>query len=794
MNEHLWEKFVFNNNQKIYQLKMIHINSNIIFRVDDTISSPKRIYKDNYSINDLRKFDSFFYSFETIKNLYLYLLDLCKGNNFTLTEKEDQIILSFQPNKLINEIKIPLNISDPYFDTFFNVLYDEYRKLKEEIGSLKIENLRLKIQSCSTPKEDKYIIKKSNEISFEIKSKSKEQNDYNDNDFRILKSKSDIENDSLNNSNIDLENDNLSDNKNYVINSNDEKFFNELFKKISEDEKNNYCSIFLNKINQYKQEIEFSSFILSMVKNMKNDDKYISANIDLLKYLSYNLPIIVKSKNKKGCPIIICINSLFWFDKWINYSFDNIKDYKNCFIGVAKFIGELAKNLLLFRNKFPFILKRILKNIENETNKEQYETLIIVFIIICKSFIVSHNKYDNINHLKEFNESKQKINENIENFLKIEKVQNADFTIQCDIKNLLVLKNNFFEVLENNNLNKLNSNNNISNNQNNDETQNVNDGCLPKQSSLNNYNFSAYFNPIKLQDNPLNISKTCVIPQNINNNIVLNNNNNNQMNDQINSQSFNSESYNNNNNNQINNNNINSNNQVNNNQINNNEQINNNKLVNNQKNDNNYITIIRSHKNKKTKKNKEEILNESILDDLKYYISFLDKGGKVEDYDWKIITNLYNNKGYEISEIFNSYINASLSVVKNKTILSYVNTYMTEIISYYSTIVDEKQKNNVKKSVHTCLNSISSLYDSNIYIIDILANSIFGFVRYEYIKYDDIQVVYSKFKDYEKYFIILKKIYLIDGETSTLKYFRKFDFVRKNQHIFEKVINNNSIF
>ena len=41
---------------------------------------------------------------------------------------------------------------------------------------------------------------------------------------------------------------------------------------------------------------------------MKNDDKYISANIDLLKYLSYNLPIIVKSKNQKGCPKIICIN------------------------------------------------------------------------------------------------------------------------------------------------------------------------------------------------------------------------------------------------------------------------------------------------------------------------------------------------------------------------------------------------------------------------------------------------------------------------------------------------------
>ena len=186
-------------------------------------------------------------------------------------------------------------------------------------------------------------------------------------------------------------------------------------------------------------------------------------------------------------------------------------------------------------------------------------------------------------------------------------------------------------------------------------------------------------------------------------------------------------------------------------------------------------------------------MNEYVIEDLECYISFLDSGGRIEDYEWKTITDLYNNKKYEISEIYYSYILATLSTVKNKNILSYSNIYMREIIYYYSKIVNENQKKEIKKVIVSCLKNISFFYGKNIYIIDILANSIFCFVRYEYIKYNDIHIVYNKQKDYEKYFILLKKIYLIDGQINTLKTFRKFDFVRKNQHIFEKILNNNSI-
>ncbi len=771
MNERLEEKFLFENDKKKYQLKIIHINSNISFRVDDENSSPKKIYKDNYCMNDFWNFDNFFYSFETIKNIYLYLIELCKENKFFLSEKENQMLLSFKPNQFINEIKIPLNLSDAYFDTMFNSLYDSYQKLKEEIASLKIENLKMKIQSCSTPPGNQFIIKEINEISFEIISKFKriENKAFNNNDFNILNSKSDIENDS---SDIDSDNDSDIKKNNLGINLKDEAFFNELFKKMAEDNKNNNHLLFVSKLSQYYKKKEFSSFIFIMIKNMKNDDKYISSNINLLKILSSQVPLI-KTRKKKENPISYGINNPFWFKRWLKCSFDNIKDYENYYIGVAKFIGELAKNLLLHRIHFPLVLEHILKKINSTIKKEEYEILINVFLIVCKSFIICQNKYDNIKDPMEYYTSMKVIENKINNFLNINKVQSAN-NLQIEIKNFLILKKNYFDNLSNNNKSQSNSNYNNSINQFNNINQNINNSFVPLNQNNNklNNNYMNISNPVNLYSSvPLFIPKINITSKNIINNVIPNNdNNNNQINYKINNQNLTTNNFNktvlNNNNNQINMNQL---------------------TINTQ---NEPTKNINSNNN--IQNNKEEILNEYIIEDLECYISFLDSGGKIEDYEWKTITDLYNNKKYEISEIYNSYILATLSTVKNKNVLSYSNIYMREIIYYYAKIVNKNQKKEIKKVIVSCLKNINIFYEQNFYIIDILANSIFSFVRYEYIKYNDIHIAYNKNEDYQQYFILLKKIWLIDGETKTLKIFRKFDFVKKNQHIFETIVGTNS--
>ena len=98
MNEHLNEKFVFKLGEKQYLLNLVHYDSKISFRVDDNNSSPKRIYKDNFSLNEFRKLDNFFYSFEKMKNIFLFLSEQFKGNNFKVKSSNDAMVYFYGKN------------------------------------------------------------------------------------------------------------------------------------------------------------------------------------------------------------------------------------------------------------------------------------------------------------------------------------------------------------------------------------------------------------------------------------------------------------------------------------------------------------------------------------------------------------------------------------------------------------------------------------------------------------------------------------------------------------------------
>ena len=300
MNEYSEEKFVFNLGEKQYLLNMSHNNSKISFRVDDNNSSPKKIYKDNFSLNEFRKLDNFFYSFEKMKNIFLFLSEQFKGNNFNLMDNNEQMILSFQPNKYLNEIKIPLSLSDAYFDTMFNSLYESYKKLKEEIADLKLENLKIKIQSGLTPQENTYILRIVKGISFQIINNQEKNKNYK-NEFQILNSKSDIEKES---SESEDENLKIEENNNFKntekINNSDEIYFNKLFQEMNKDNSNQIFKLFLDKLNQFNNFHMLSLFFEILSKNMKNDDNYISLIIDLIKYLSLNYKRIPVKPNKKG--------------------------------------------------------------------------------------------------------------------------------------------------------------------------------------------------------------------------------------------------------------------------------------------------------------------------------------------------------------------------------------------------------------------------------------------------------------------------------------------------------------
>ena len=83
---------------------------------------------------------------------------------------------------------------------------------------------------------------------------------------------------------------------------------------------------FLDKLNQFNTFHMLSLFYEILAKNMKNDDNYISLNIDLIKYLSNNYKKIPAKPNKKGNDnvIILALNDGFWVNKWIKFTFNNL--------------------------------------------------------------------------------------------------------------------------------------------------------------------------------------------------------------------------------------------------------------------------------------------------------------------------------------------------------------------------------------------------------------------------------------------------------------------------------------
>jgi hypothetical protein len=130
---------------------------------------------------------------------------------------------------------------------------------------------------------------------------------------------------------------------------------------MNKDNSNQIFKLFLDKLNQFNNFHMLSLFFEILSKNMKNDDNYISLIIDLIKYLSLNYKRIPVKPNKKGNDntIIFAFNDGYWINKWIKFTFNNIKDYENCFLGTGKFISECSKNLFFFRNRFSTFLRKI---------------------------------------------------------------------------------------------------------------------------------------------------------------------------------------------------------------------------------------------------------------------------------------------------------------------------------------------------------------------------------------------------------------------------------------------------
>lgn len=192
---------------------------------------------------------------------------------------------------------------------------------------------------------------------------------------------------------------------------NTDKFIlNKIFDFIGYDDNNVYIIYLKPQINELNyNEILLSSIIDTFIINSYNDeDDNIDDNIDDNEddNEGKNKPIINKNKERfKGKNIFTIIFSLNTDDyiklDWGNLIKDNNNELKKLFIEdiINTYINdEIYYYYRYFRNKYQDykIIPEILKDIDNNKNKETFPDFISIFLIICKLLLLDLRKI----HLK----------------------------------------------------------------------------------------------------------------------------------------------------------------------------------------------------------------------------------------------------------------------------------------------------------------------------------------------------------------------------------------------------------
>ena len=188
----------------------------------------------------------------------------------------------------------------------------------------------------------------------------------------------------------------------------------------------------------------------------------------------------------------------------------------------------------------------------------------------------------------------------------------------------------------------------------------------------------------------------------------------------------------------------------------------------------------------KGKKLTQEQVNDKIREDLNNWKEFIEEGKNLENYQWEIITDLYN-KHNSVSEFLIGFIENCIDFVQNKNTLNYANNYISELLSFYGDKIYSEEKDELIKNSLELISNIHYLESDNKYLIDIWANIIFQLNHTKimpYIVLKNLSDLYDD--DLKSLFSVFKKV--IELDNSAYDIFSSFKYVNDNRDTFDNII------
>jgi len=137
-----------------------------------------------------------------------------------------------------------------------------------------------------------------------------------------------------------------------------------------------------------------------------------------------------------------------------------------------------------------------------------------------------------------------------------------------------------------------------------------------------------------------------------------------------------------------------------------------------------------NNKNKEEENDEEKIKQEicdNIKKDLNEYKDFLEYEGTSENYNWNIITDLYDIKLRSFDDILEGYIISSGDFIEQESNIKYAKNYINELVVFYSKILNEEELVKLKNRLFSLISVVidiafetPKIYDIYAYVIYIL--------------------------------------------------------------------------
>ena len=189
----------------------------------------------------------------------------------------------------------------------------------------------------------------------------------------------------------------------------------------------------------------------------------------------------------------------------------------------------------------------------------------------------------------------------------------------------------------------------------------------------------------------------------------------------------------------------------------------------------------------------QDTINKRMERDLINYRDFIEEKGSSEEFPWKETTYLYETKGINLDDILEGYILGCCNIIEEESNLKYAKDFIKELIEYYESDISKEVKRDLKDRLFNLFELVGDYVFELPLLYDVYSYIIYIFLSNNIMEVKDLEGIMSQEEDslqkINDISIILKKIYYYYKEEAFKEELTTFEYVKKNQSLFEWVYN-----